>query len=99
MDDFEVRRGKVLLGILRLLDVDQPWFMCEFAPTPDFEDVKPLFDEELRRLEVIDDDIDAWENAYSRIDELGLQIVPPGGGPPLTEFVLHIEGNRARFTK
>jgi hypothetical protein len=94
----ELKRGNVRLGTLQVIDLDQPWFVCEFVSTPDFEDVKPLFDEELALLEESDTfDIEAWEKAYSRIDDLGLQLVPTDSAAPISEFLLHIDGREARF--
>ena len=98
MKYLQLKRGNALLGTLQVIDLDQPWFICEFVRASGFESVKPLFDEELALLEGSDNfDIDAWENAYSRIDDLGLQLVPTDGGTPIDEFVLHIDGQEARF--
>jgi hypothetical protein len=41
-------RGQTRLGVLRVVDVDQPWFACTFEPTAAFEQVQELFDEERR---------------------------------------------------
>jgi hypothetical protein len=98
MEYIELKQGELLLGTLETTDLDQPWVICKFTPTPAFEAVKPLFDAELELIEGSDDlEIDAWEMAYSRIDELGLQLVPVNGEPSISEFVLHIDGSEAWF--
>jgi hypothetical protein len=98
MEYFELRRAEVLLGTLQVVDVDQPWVICTFAPTNAFDEFRPLFDHELELIEGSDNlDAETWEEAYSHIDELGLQLVPVSGATPITEFLLHIEGSEARF--
>ncbi len=100
MSKFALRRGYERLGTLEIVGIDQPWFMCKFEATPAFEPFRPLFDEELKLLEQErDDDKDwaDWETAYSRIDELGLCIGALDGGNDITEFLLHIKGEEARF--
>ena len=100
MTVLELRRGDVLLGTLHACGSDQPWLVCRFEATAAFEEVRPLFDEELRIMDSMSDlDVDAWERAYGRIDNLGLRLVPADGGDAIDAFLLHIQGQRARFRR
>lgn len=92
---WELRRGGVTLGILTLDDVDQPWFYCHFEPTEAFEEIKPLFDEELHLLEA--DEMDAWDKVYEAILSLGLRLQSLDDNTAIEEFLLHIDGNQAWF--
>jgi hypothetical protein len=91
----ELRRGGDLLGVLSYVGTDMPMFIYRFEPTLRFSEVQPLFDEELRLLNA--DEMDAWESAYDKINALGLTLEPTDGGPPIREFILHIEGREAWF--
>jgi hypothetical protein len=91
----ELRRGEDLLGVLLYQNTDQPFFRYRFQPTPQFSEVQPLFIEELRLLNA--EEMVAWELAYGRIVALGLTLDPPGGGPPIRDYILHIDGHDAWF--
>jgi len=58
-----------------------------------FAEVRPLFEEELRRLEHLDEKPERWETAYRRIREI-VRLVAPDGRP-VPEFLVHIEGEDA----
>src|SRR3954471_24072963 len=95
----ELKQGELLLGTLIVDDIDQPWFMCNFVATPDFEAIRPLFDAELAIIEGSDDlDVVKWEEAWSPIEALGLQLIPAETGTALGDFLLHIQGDKAWFT-
>ncbi len=88
-------RGQTRLGVLRLVDVDQPWFECTFEPTAAFEQVRELFYEERRLLEV--GDMGAWSSAWERIAAQQLALEPLDGSGRVDEFLLHIDGETARL--
>jgi hypothetical protein len=96
---FALRRGYERLGTLEVIGIDQPWIRCRFEPLPAFEGIRPLFDEELRLLEqqAKDQAWDHWEEAYSRIDALGLCIGALDGADDITDFILHIKDDKAWF--
>lgn len=89
-------RGDSILGVLTLKSIDQPILLCTFEPTGAFSEIQPLFDRELELLNA--DDMEAWDEAYSRIDDLGLTLFNPDGEINIKEFILHIEGEEAWFT-
>ena len=62
-------------------------------PQDGFDDVRPMFEDELRLLDQVDDHIAAWEDAYQQIRRSVSLIKPDGHAVP--EFLLHIEGLQA----
>jgi hypothetical protein len=52
-----------------------------------------LLAEELRLLDRVDDDVDAWEAAYAAIRATLTLRYPHGGEVP--EFLLHVDGDTA----
>ena len=91
-----VARDATVLGRLVLQGdgADMFWLDCTFAPTPAFSAIAPLFVETRRRLER--DEMEELESAYEQIGALGLELHPVGGGVPIREFLLHIDGEQAR---
>ncbi len=86
-------RGDELLAELVVTGGDFPWLNATARPAAAFAEVGPLFDEELRRLEFLDDELEQWEAAYRRIREVVRLLAPDGR--PVPEFLLHIEGEDA----
>lgn len=89
---WQLRRGDELVGEITVEVPDFPWLSGTFTPTPAFEEVKPLFDEELALLEAEEP---AWERAYRRIND-SLSLIAPGG-QTVAEFLLHVQGTSAWF--
>ncbi|GAB3936611.1 hypothetical protein GCM10027614_13400 [Micromonospora vulcania] len=56
-------------------------------------EVRPLFAEELRLLDGIDEDVESWECAYDAVRNDVTLRYPNGQDVP--EFLLHIEGDEA----
>src|SRR5215831_19666011 len=69
--------------------------MAERPDTGDagFAAVRPLFAEELRALEHVDDDLGSWQAAYDRIRRAVSLLYPHGR--PVPEFLLHVDGEDA----
>jgi hypothetical protein len=82
-----------LLGQLVVTDADFPWLNGRFQAEAGFETVRPLFEEELRLLDAVDDDVDAWEAAYGQVRDAVSLAAPDGRRVP--EFLLHIQGGNA----
>lgn len=92
---WELEVGGKVVGTLRVRGPDQPFFLCDFEPSPEFESVRSLFAEELRLLN--GDQMDAWNEAYERILSRGLRLRSVETGEVLDELLLHIDGHEAWF--
>jgi hypothetical protein len=86
-------RSEELLAELIVTGGDFPWLNARIRATPQFAAVRPLFEEELRALECIDDDLGSWEAAYDRIRAAVSLLYPDGR--PVPEFLLHVDGEDA----
>jgi hypothetical protein len=75
---------------LEVTSGDFPWLNAHLKPKSDFEKLRPLFNDELRRLDQVDHDPAAWEAAQLRIRQSLTLIAPDGHQPP--EILLHIDG-------
>jgi hypothetical protein len=71
------------------------WDHGAFDAAPGSEAVRPLFDRERELLEA--DRIDEWCAAWDELAE-ALRLEPLDGNGPITEFLLHIEGDGRRAT-
>jgi hypothetical protein len=90
-------RGDVLLAVLSNIHLyDWPWYICDFQPTIEFEPYRVLFERELELLEGAGA-TEAWDLAYGKIEDLKLTIVYPGDAKVSDQFMLHIDGEQARF--
>ncbi|NMO49930.1 hypothetical protein HH310_01795 [Actinoplanes sp. TBRC 11911] len=100
MDDatekgWELKQGDRLIGTLIFEGQDMFWSDCRFQPGPGWAGVRPLFD----RVG------DAWRNhdtdaaiaADEAICAAGLVLQPSDGSAALTDFLLRIDGDKARF--
>ena len=86
-------RGDELVAELVMTGGDFPWLSAQVRPATGFEEIRPLFGEELRRLDFLDDEPEQWEAAYRRIRAVVRLLAPDGR--PVPEFLLHIEGEDA----
>jgi hypothetical protein len=89
-----VQDGAVL-GTLRWTHSDFPFDYCRFEPASAFSAVAPLFAASLQALEA--DDISRFEQAYARIEALGLALISPDGDERIDAFLLNIDGDEAWF--
>lgn len=88
-------RGGVLLGRMTLVGGEQPLYHYRFQATPDFDAVAPLFAAELAAFET--DDIERWQQDYDKIRAPGLALELPDGSAFTQDFVVHVEGDKARL--
>ena len=94
----ELRVLDVLLATLRVTDIDQSFFECEFAPEPAFSIFKPRFDRSAQRIDRgTDADMDEFEKLWNGMQAEGLTLIRVGTGEVVTDFILHIEGQVAHF--
>ena len=87
------RDGGRVLANLVVNGGDLPWLNARVAPDEGLEDVLPLFAEELRLLDCIEENAKAWDQAYSAILATVTLRYPDGRDVP--EFLLHIDGDEA----
>jgi hypothetical protein len=82
-----------LLADLVVTGGDFPWLHGRVHAHEGLAGVRPLFAEELRLLESIDDDVAFWERSYEQVREAVNLRYPDGREVP--EFLLHIDGDQA----
>ncbi|MDB5432947.1 MAG: hypothetical protein JWP35_4063 [Caulobacter sp.] len=88
-------RGGVLLGRMTYVGGEQPLLHYSFQATPAFEEVAPLFAAELQTFE--SEDMAHWEAQYDKIRAPGLALELPDGSEFTDDFVVHVEGDKARL--
>ena len=90
-----LKQGEAVLGHLHVTTLDFPWGYCTFAPTPEFDSLRPLFETELHLSEN-----EEWE-ALEKIDEdiaaLGMELFDPTTGALILDFLIHFEEGTAWF--
>ena len=92
--------GQTLLGVLTVTSVNQPFFLCSFQPTDEFDQYRLLFEERLRLAESVDPDNEDWsavEVIHEQIQGLGLSLKRMNDGAEIKEFLLHVRGDEAWF--
>ncbi|WP_035797990.1 hypothetical protein [Kitasatospora mediocidica] len=92
---WQLRHGDSLIGTLTLEGIDMFWTDCHFAPAAAWEDIRPLFTVSQNAWERGDEE--AALEADEVIFNLGLALVPTGGGATITEFLLRVADETARF--
>src|ERR1035441_914625 len=61
-----VRGGELVAGLV-VTGGDFPWLNARVRPAAGFAEVQPLFEDELRQLDHLDEDPAPWQAAYDRI--------------------------------
>ncbi|MFJ5153330.1 hypothetical protein ACIQCF_17420 [Streptomyces sp. NPDC088353] len=95
MDSWRLMHGTQLVGMLRLDEVDMFWTDCRFEPGPGWSAIRPLF--EASRDAWVTHDMKAASAADECIRQAGLVLIPNGDGEPTKDFVVRINGDRARL--
>ena len=94
-------RGDVLLGTIAVKPVDakSPWQTGGFSPAPGFEDVRELFEHELRVLKANTNDDpdqwDEWEAVHAELHDPGLRLEAEDHSFVADEILIHIDGTEA----
>lgn len=83
------------LALLTVTGSDITWSSATLAPAPAVESWRPVFDDERRAIDRIDNDPEAWEAAYDIIGS-ALTLRDPDGNDG-EAFLLHIDGDPARW--
>lgn len=92
---WQLSQEERVIGTLTLEGVDMFWCDCRFEPADAWEELRPLFAASR----------DAWrhgdKDAALAADEANyateLVLIPSDGGAPITEFLIRIDGEVARF--
>jgi hypothetical protein len=90
---WKLYRADELLAVLVVTGGDFPWLNARVEPRDGFEEVRPLFTEELRLLDNIGQDVAAWEAAYAAVRSAVILRYPDDRS--VREFLLHIDGDEA----
>ena len=73
---------------------DFPWLNARVVALPGFEEVAPLFQDEVRLLDALEEtETPEWTAAYERIRDQTRLTYPDGRNVP--EFLLHIQDDQA----
>ncbi|AJF70497.1 hypothetical protein [Streptomyces vietnamensis] len=92
---WQLRQDDRLVGTLTLEEIDMFWSDCRFEPAPAWDDLRPLF--AASRDAWVRGDEEAALAADEAIHAEGLILVPDEGGDPITDFLIRINGETARF--
>ncbi|MFY7752862.1 MAG: hypothetical protein ACOVQU_13785 [Exiguobacterium acetylicum] len=92
MADYVFFRGGQELGTLTVLEADFPWYKGEFCPTPEFEQVRPLFEELFLSLTS-----GTFDETWEKINEPGVLLKSRHDATNYHTFILHIRKNRFRL--
>jgi hypothetical protein len=94
-------RGDTVLGTIAVnpTQADAPWFSGAFTATPEFEDVRELFDRELELLRANSTNDSAkwddWEAVHAELHDPGLFLCAPDSSYRADEILIHINGSEA----
>ena len=94
-------RGDALLGTIDVKpdEPDSPWHNGKFHPSTDFEEVRDLFENELRLLRANSSDDpdlwDEWEAVHAELHDPGLRLEAVDHSYSADEILIHIEGSEA----
>jgi hypothetical protein len=97
----ELVRGNAVLGTIKVKpdDPDSPWHSGAFQPSPDFDSVRSLFEDELRLLQAntTDDSAqwDDWEAVHAELHDPGLRLQAPDKSYMADDILIHIQGSEA----
>jgi hypothetical protein len=90
-----VLSGEELVAELEVEGVDPPWFYGRVVRRDGFWPLQPLVDREQLLADRVDHDPAAWATVYRRVRREVQLLRPDGHVAP--EFILHIDGPRARW--
>lgn len=95
MRSWELRNGKTVLGTLSLVDIDQPWFRCQFSPGAGWDQVRALFEAQAEAVDAGDQT--RMMDAIGAVRSLPLQLHPQEGDETITPVMIQVRGGRANF--
>jgi hypothetical protein len=90
-------QGDTHVGALVLDHIDHPWFHCRFSATPAWEPLRPTVEAWITVVESNDSDDLQITRALEAVDALALALVSVPDSEQIDDFLLHVEGDAARF--
>jgi hypothetical protein len=92
---WQLLSGDRVVADLIVYGGDFPWVNARLEPKEGFEEIRPIFEQELRLSDAIDENMEAWEMAYAQVRSQVKLRHPDGHLVP--EFLLHIDGTEASW--
>ena len=92
---FTLRQGSVVLAEISEVRTDMPWFAGTFRRQAAFGQVQHLFEQE--EVLMAEEKWDEWEMLWQQIRAAGIRLVPSDSSGEISEFAIHIDGDRCRF--
>lgn len=87
--------GESSIGVLSLIEIDQPWFRCSFTPGEGWGAVRQRFE---AQSEAVDSGDEAkMMEAISAVRSMSLELRPLGEGELISPVIVQIRGNQANF--
>ncbi|MFJ3883186.1 hypothetical protein ACIPW5_37790 [Streptomyces sp. NPDC090077] len=83
------------IGILELIEIDQPWFRCAFRPGPEWNGLESLFESQASAVDASDDRM--MMKTISAVRSLDLQLAPIGEGDLISPVIIQIRDGKASF--
>ncbi|WP_157850861.1 hypothetical protein [Streptomyces exfoliatus] len=92
---WELRAEGSTIGVLHLLEIDQPWFRCEFAESHGWQRVRDLFE---AQAEAVDSgDQERMMQAIGAVRSLQLELYSADSGETIEPVMIQIRDDRANF--
>ncbi|MFF7233047.1 hypothetical protein [Streptomyces sioyaensis] len=92
---WDLRSRKTSIGTLFCIEIDQPWFRCEFTPGEGWEGVGDLFAAQAAATD--SGDQEALMHAIGAVRNLELELHPQEGNEIIKSIVIQIRGAKANF--
>ncbi|WP_211588997.1 hypothetical protein [Allorhizocola rhizosphaerae] len=92
---WELKQGDRVIGVLTFESQDMFWSDCRFQAGPGWPHVRPLVDRS--RDAWLGGDIHAARAADEALCTAGLVLQPSDGSAAITNFLLRVDGDKARF--
>ena len=93
---WQLLSGDRVVGELIVHGGNFPWVNARLHPREGFEEIRSVFEEELRSLDAYDENVEGWEASYRRV-RAAVTLAAPDGHL-VREFILHIDGTEAWWT-
>ena len=95
MNDWELFKGDIKLADIKQVDSDQPWFIGELSPCPEFEQFRPLFEKAQIFIKTEDFESEESESTFIEIEALQLSIKDIQNQKHYKEIMFTLENNEA----